>query len=106
MKILLSLLALLLLPLHGSAQAEGPCSNMAKYAAIRAYKAEMGTVQGSDGIDYSATLIAQRGEFAGYLVTISDNNEDGDRWEADYNVSVRLKDCKVVLVRKAAERAL
>jgi hypothetical protein len=78
-----------------------PCINMAKYGAIRAYKAEMGTIQGSDGIQYEATLTGTRGEFSSYLVAISDNNEDGESWTVNYTVVVRKTQiCSVVSVKK------
>jgi hypothetical protein len=101
---MLSLIALL--SLAASAQAnEIPCANMAKYAAIRAYKAEVGEVQGSDGIQYSAVATATRGNYISYLVTISENNEDGESWEVGYNVNLLWQqnakpECKILSVKK------
>ena len=63
------------------------CENYAKYAAIRAYKSEVGTIQGSEGIEFSATLLKLKNEWVEYQVTISDNNEDGETWTVDYWVS-------------------
>lgn len=81
------------------------CANMAKYGAIRAYKAEVGTIQGSEGIQYDATLTGLRGEFASFLVSISDNNEDGETWTVNYSVVVRKTEnrCSVVSVTKQAQ---
>lgn len=75
------------------------CENYAKYSAIKAYKAEVGTVQGSDGIGYDATLIALRGDVSAYVVSISDNNEDGEYWTVDYQV-VLGKSCKTLKVTR------
>lgn len=82
---------------------EGPCANKAKYEAIRHYKAESGTIQGSDGPQYSAVLIKANGNVYDYEVTIADNNEDGDYWEVDYKVRVQEKNraCKTIFVKKA-----
>jgi hypothetical protein len=91
-------------------RSEGPCSGYAKSAAIRAYKAETKTVQGSRGIEYIARLVDTKPESLTYLVTIADNNEDGDTWQFDYLVdvtpieaSVPLK-CKVLKTKKIAVR--
>lgn len=75
------------------------CENYAKYGAIKAYKAEMGTVQGSDGIEYEATLVGLRNDISAYVVSISDNNEDGEYWTVDYSV-VLNKSCKILSVTK------
>lgn len=83
--------------------AKSPCAGFAKYGAIRAYKAEVGTIQGSEGIEYSATLKKQSGDEFTYLVTISDNNEDGETWDVDYIVTTRklgTGKCKVLSVQK------
>jgi hypothetical protein len=80
---------------------EAPCANFAKFGAIRAYKAEMGTIQGSDGIEYEATLTGTRGELSSYVVAISDNNEDGETWTVKYSVVVRKTSaCSVVSVKR------
>jgi hypothetical protein len=86
--------------------AEGPCSNRAKYEAIRRYKAETGTVQGSDGIGHAAVLESTRGRTYTYLITISDNNEDGEYWEVDYKVSIQETNgsCKILNVKKGESR--
>lgn len=77
------------------------CKNHAKYAAIKAYKAEMGTVQGSDGIECTETLLKKQGKLAKYKVTISDNNEDGETWDVDYLVQIhRGSACKILNVQK------
>ncbi len=78
------------------------CANMAKFGAIRAYKAEVGTIQGSDGIQYEATLTGVRGEVASFLVSIYDNNEDGETWTVNYSVVVRKSEnrCSLVSVNK------
>ena len=85
---------------------EGPCANTAKYAAIRAYKAEVGPVQGSDGIQYSAVLKQHNSDILQYVVTISENNEDGEFWEMDYSVKLKGQEasCKVLSVKKTATR--
>ena len=85
---------------------EGPCVGFAKFGAIRAYKSEMGTVQGSDGIGYSAVLKNNNKDIYTYLVTISDNNEDGEYWEVDYDVKVQTKSfgCKLLTVKKGEIR--
>lgn len=77
-----------------------PCINMAKYGAIRAYMSETGTVQGSEGIQYSARLVQQQGNVFDYQVTISDNNEDGETWDVEYEVKVQQRGntCKVITV--------
>lgn len=101
---MLSLIAMLSLAAPAQAN-EIPCANMAKYAAIRAYKAEVGEVQGSDGIQYSAVVTATRGNYISYLVTISENNEDGETWEVGYNVNLLWQqnakpECKILSTKK------
>ena len=76
------------------------CANFAKNAAIRAYFAEVGTVQGSEGIQYEATLLSSRNNIEAYLVAISDNNEDGEYWTVDYQVVLNAQNnCKVISVK-------
>lgn len=78
------------------------CENYAKYAAIDAYKAKMGSVQGSDGIKSVAILIKKKGLYIDYKVTISDNNEDGDTWNIDYLVQIQMQlnlQCNIVKVQ-------
>jgi hypothetical protein len=80
-----------------------PCANYAKYAAIKAYKAEVGSIQGSDGIEYTATLLKKQGQLVEYKVAISDNNEDGETWTFDYWVQLEKQPnsvCKIIKVRK------
>lgn len=83
-----------------TALAVDTCANMAKNGAIRAYMSEMGTVQGSEGIQYSAHLVHQTGNSYKYEVVISDNNEDGETWDVNYLVQVQLRgtSCKIVKV--------
>lgn len=84
-----------------------PCENYAKYAAIKAYKAEMGTVQGSDGIGYTATPLWVRSSPVSYKITISDNNEDGETWTVGYYVELQVEQdsrCKILEVRKIKTR--
>lgn len=101
-----TLLALLAFAFTAPAFAENsPCANMAKSAAIRAYKAETGTIQGSEGIQYEALLVGVRGNNYNYLVSISDNNEDGETWEVDYSVVVQSAGaCRVLSTKKVATR--
>jgi len=69
------------------------CEGFAKAAAIRSYKAEMGTVQGSEGsegIEYGAKIMDNvNPDSAIYIVDIFDNNEDGDTWTVNYLVEVK-----------------
>ncbi len=95
--------ALLALTTSVSASISGPCSGHAKSAAIRAYKAQMGTVQGSDGIEYEIKeKLKAKLPFHNYVVTIFDNNEDGDTWSVDYFVMTKLEGqtCKVLKVKE------
>lgn len=98
--------AFLMMTSAAKAANEGPCANFAKSGAIRAYKAETGTIQGSNGIEYSAKLIGTRGDISDYLVTIADNNEDGESWEVDYAVKVKGSNssCKILAVKKIGAR--
>jgi len=105
---MLSLIALLALSTPAQAN-EIPCANMAKYAAIRAYKAEVGEVQGSDGIQYSAFVTDVINGRITYLVSISENNEDGERWEFNYYVDLLWLEkadpqCQIQSVTKAVPR--
>ena len=78
------------LSFSGTAFAAGDlCSNFAQYFAIREYKNEMGTVQGSEGIGYSAELVKVQGAERTFEVAINDNNEDGDAWTVTYEVVVK-----------------
>lgn len=74
------------------------CSNYAKYQAIRKYKADTGTVQGSDGIEYSAQLLKETSTQYEFVVEISDNNEDGEYWTLAYTVTLEKKTCKKVSI--------
>jgi hypothetical protein len=105
---MLSLIALLSVAVPAQAN-EIPCANMAKYAAIRAYKAEVGEVQGSDGMQYSAFATSVNNGRITYLVSISENNEDGESWEFGYYVDLRWREkaspqCKIISVTKAVAR--
>lgn len=85
------------------AKVDGPCANFAKSAAIKAYKASVGTVQGSDGIEYEITKkLKARLPFHNYNVAISDNNEDGETWTNTYFVMTKLEGgvCKVLKVKQ------
>jgi hypothetical protein len=99
---MLPIFSLLALISTAFAQDSAPCANMAKYGAIRAYKAEVGTIQGSAGIQYTASLTGVRGDFASYVVAISDNNEDGETWTVNYTVVVRKtnQQCALISVKK------
>ena len=82
---------------------QGPCANFAKAAAIRVYKASVGTVQGSDGIQYEIKKKLQaKLPFYNYIVSISDNNEDGEFWSVDYFVMTKKvkNSCKVLKVKE------
>ena len=75
------------------------------FGAIRAYKSEIGFVQGSDGIKYSATLIdnTKKENEATYLVGVDDNNEDEEYWTWNYLVEVKKDSegsCKVLSTKK------
>lgn len=105
---MLSLIAMLTLAAPAQAN-EIPCANMAKYAAIRAYKSQVGEIQGSEGIQYSAKATAVRNNRITYLVTIAENNEDGEMWEFDYNVEILWQEnskpeCKILSTKKIAVR--
>lgn len=82
---------------------DGPCANYAKYGAIRAYKAEFGTIQGSE-MEYEAELIQENDGVLSYLVSIYDHNEDGEYWTMEYDVDVtrvnRNRSCKLVKVTR------
>ena len=86
--------------------ANGPCENFAKAAAIREYKKSAGTIQGSDGIQYSSVQAPDWTNPYLYTVTISDNKEDGETWEVDYEVQVRSQGraCKILSVQEVASR--
>lgn len=85
-KILTPLFALSLF--FNFAQAAEPCENYAKYYAIKDYKKRVGTVQGSDGIQYESEFISVSDEELTFKVSIQDNNEDGERWTVVYEVVV------------------
>ena len=84
------------------------CSNKAKYYATKVYHAQMGAVQGSDGIEREARLVSERGDILNYVVTLSDNNDEGEAWEVDYRVSIdnSAGECTKRYVRKIAARDL
>lgn len=103
MKKLLNVLLGTLL-LSGVAQAANLCEGHAKYGAMTAYMDEMGVVQGSDGATRTATLVDNLdSNKATYLVSINDNNEDGDYWTVNYLVKVALdgeNSCQVNSTKK------
>lgn len=105
-KILLSV-SFSLLSAYSFASTE--CVNKAKYYAIQTYHAEMGTVQGSDGISYDAKLLnSAKKSILNYLVSIQDNNEDGETWVAEYKVIINNKngDCQKKSVKQIMVRNL
>ncbi|MBX3040774.1 MAG: hypothetical protein KF789_08730 [Bdellovibrionaceae bacterium] len=106
MKLVASLLFSIFAGSVASAQTAAPCANYAKYGALRVYHATMGTVQGSDGAQADARHLNSHGDEHSYVVTISDNNEDGEGWEADYGVRVRgfNQQCQVVFVKELSKR--
>ena len=85
------------------------CSNFAKAAASRAYKASVGTIQGSEGIQYEIKekLVAKL-PFHNYVISITDNNEDGDTWTVDYFVMTKKVNdkCQVLKVKEQETAAL
>jgi hypothetical protein len=97
----------LLITLFISSVAQASCEGKATNYAVRAYEAE-GPVQGSEGMEHETKLVSNRQGILDYLVTIWDNNEDGEAWEVDYQVVVDNKTgaCKKVLVKMIATREL
>lgn len=77
---------------------EQTCANYAKYGAIKAYKSEMGVVQGSDGVYSEAQFVSRNDSTYKYNVTVWDNNEDGDVWGQQYTVEVKKVGTKCQLV--------
>ena len=98
------MIALLLSFTATYASAAEVCENYAKYFAIRDYKVRVGTVQGSDGIQYESELISTSGDEHTFKITIQDNNEDGDSWTVFYDVVVEgpLRNKKCTLVKLSA----
>lgn len=90
---------------YAAKNSKSSCENMAKSGAIRAYKGEVGEIQGSEGIQYSAELVQTDGQDSQYKVSITDNNEDGDVWTIEYLVTVSdtPAKCNVVKVVKLTE---
>lgn len=84
-----------------TAAVAAPCDNYAKQGAIRAYKSQ-GAVQGSEGIEYSAKLVKSANSVYDYLVSISDNNDEGESWTVDYLVRVE-KDGNACHILKVTE---
>lgn len=68
--------------------AANECKNKAKYYAINTYHAETGVVQGSNGISYQAEFLSEKKGIQKYQVKIEDNNEDGDYWTIEYEVTI------------------
>lgn len=71
------------------------CENYAKYFAIRDYKKNVGDVQGSDGMQIESEMISvgtyPDGDEYLYTVSISENNEDGDYWTVNYEITLEHK---------------
>lgn len=83
---------------------QGECSNYAKAAAIRLYKATVGTVQGSEGIQYEIKQkLKARKPFHNYIVSITDNNEDGEVWTLDYFVMTKKENGKCLILKVKEE---
>lgn len=85
------------------ANTQGECANYAKAAAIKAYIAMAGTVQGSEGIQYEIKQkLKAREPFHNYIVSITDNNEDGEVWTLDYFVMTKIENgkCRILKVRE------
>lgn len=97
----------LIISLFISSVAYASCDSKATNYAVRAYEAQ-GPVQGSEGMEHETKLISSRQGILDYVVTIWDNNEDGETWEVDYQVVVDNKtgSCKKVLVKLIASRDL
>ena len=89
-----------------AAKEETACAKRAKFGAIRAYKAEVGTVQGSTGIEYDATFLSAKGFVQTYAVSISEGNDENESWEFTYRVKVQVAGdgCKLLSVDKVEER--
>lgn len=95
--------ALIIFSFSSHAKVTGECDNYAKYGAIRAYISEVGVVQGSEGIQYEIKeKLKAKSPFYNYIVSISDNNEDGDVWTVDYFVMTKKidGDCQVLKVKR------
>lgn len=70
------------------------CLKKAMGFAGNAYFSEMGTVQGSEGPDFTGTFLKQSGSRLTYKVFIFDNNEDGETWTSKYLVVIDYKNQK------------
>lgn len=83
-----------------------PCENYAKSAAIKTYIKKAGTIQGSDGPEYSSVRDESFNNPYIYIVTIYDRNEDEDYWEVDFEVKIKKSGntCKVIYVQEIASR--
>lgn len=88
------------------------CENYGKFGAIRAYKSEVGTVQGSEGISYEVIqTLKSEDPFYNFIVAITDNNEDGDVWTVNYLVKTKKLNkkgkqvCKVISAVRHEETA-
>jgi len=95
--------ALLIFSLNTQAATTTECANHAKSAAIRTYINEVGTVQGSEGIQYEIKeKLKAKLPFHNYIVSISDNNEDGEYWTVDYFVMTKKvgDKCQVLKVQR------
>lgn len=74
--------------------ANNTCLNKAMGFAGNAYFSEMGTIQGSEGPEFSGTFLKQSGNRLTYKIFIFDNNEDGETWTSKYLVVVDYKNKK------------
>jgi hypothetical protein len=108
MKSIATLMIFIFFPQTGFS-ADQMCENYGKFGAIRAYKAEVGTIQGSDGIEYEVKSMAHHDPYYNFVVTIYDNNEDGEQWSVFYIVKTKkteklnkkgLPICKVLSTKK------
>lgn len=99
----LIILSAIVFSYSANAEIKGECSNYALSGAIKAYKSMAGTVQGSEGIEYKIKeKLKAKLPFHNYIISITDNNEDGDVWTLDYFVMTKKENgqCKVLKVRE------
>lgn len=85
------------------------CSGVAMQKAMAKYVVESGTIQGSDGAQVSVELaLKAKSPFHNYIVSIYDNNEDGETWTVYYFVMSKFENnsCKVLKVVQTEEAAL
>ena len=101
MKLLIAILIMSSASFAFAKEDQKKCSNYAKYEAIRKYKSDTGTVQGSDGIQYNAVLVKTTATQYEYVVEISDNNEDGEFWTLAYTVNLEKNTCKRISISES-----